>query len=411
MRFKAVAVGVLMLAAGVGAQVPVAPAGRVSPPDLRGTREELGEAMREYAAAEAATAADFDRAVAASKSAAELLAVSTRSTAELAARRRPSVERVLAGVRPIAATPAAAEGLTWVAATHAAGLSAEAAGLLKAHHLTRHETLGLAYHSKDDPTLWSEALLKAIRAAADVPEAHRHGLLMALAVTKQNQAEVARAVRAMSAPQLAMWRVGHGPELLAFYRGLDLKATEAEAVALFGEFGAKYGPGQYRRSLTFADYAKSSVFEIQNLQVGQVVPDFVGEDFAGAKYRPGQSRGKVVAVVFYGGLGGVTPTTLGHMGALVGDMKGLPFELVAVHSGADRAKVADALAGVSATWRNLCCGAEKSSTDLATAWNVQRDATTYLLDAEGVIRRKGVPFGQALHYEVQALLAEHAAKK
>ena len=411
MRFQAVALGVLMLTTSVGAQLPVAPAGRVLPIHEPGTLAELAEAMREFAAAAPSAFADFQRVAPSCKSAEELVALSTRSATELADRRRPAVAQVLAGVRPIAATPAAVQALAWVAASRAAGLSAEAAGLLKAHHLAHRETVSLAYGSREDPTLWSEALLKALRASADVPEDLRPGILEALAVTKQNQAEAAKALRAMSPSQVKMWLVGHGPELLASYRGLDIKATEAEAVSLFGQFGESNPLAQYRRSLTYADFAKSSAFEIRNLQVGQVAPDFTGEDFDGAKYRLSESRGKVVAVVFYGELGGEPSKTVAHLETLAADMKGLPFQLVAVHSGRDRAKVADALAGAGATWRNLWCGAEKSSTDIASAWNVHRDATIYFLDAGGVIRVKGLPFGQSLHYEVKALLAEHAAKK
>jgi len=77
----------------------------------------------------------------------------------------------------------------------------------------------------------------------------------------------------------------------------DRNPKEAEKV--FEEVAAQYPDVTgYRTSL--ADMAKSQLFEIRNLKIGQVAPDITGKTVDGKKLKLSTYRGKVVVLDFWG---------------------------------------------------------------------------------------------------------------
>ena len=53
-------------------------------------------------------------------------------------------------------------------------------------------------------------------------------------------------------------------------------------------------------SSTFAKSAKADIFELENLSVGCIAPDFEAEDENGVKFKLSDYRGKVVVLDFWG---------------------------------------------------------------------------------------------------------------
>jgi hypothetical protein len=69
---------------------------------------------------------------------------------------------------------------------------------------------------------------------------------------------------------------------------------EAEARRLFDELKKDYPDSQY------AAQAEGATFEIENLQIGKVAPDFEATDEKGVKFKLSDYRGKVVVLDFWG---------------------------------------------------------------------------------------------------------------
>jgi hypothetical protein len=72
-----------------------------------------------------------------------------------------------------------------------------------------------------------------------------------------------------------------------------------EAEKLFEDIAANYGDVKYGDD-SLADAAKSELFEIRNLAIGQVAPDIKGQDVDGKEFKLSDYRGKVVVIDFWG---------------------------------------------------------------------------------------------------------------
>jgi thiol-disulfide isomerase/thioredoxin len=319
---------------------------------------------------------------------------------------RPAAEKVMAGVRPHAADPAAVEPLVWVVnASGGSDVGDEAADLLRKHHLTRKQTIELAYRSKRAPMKWTEPLLRAQLAAADLPRADRPRALLALAVVRQTHSQLRGMLAEMSDDQLSQMNGTYGKTTVAWFRTIDAAQAEAEAVRLFAELAEKYGSETLFGRLTFGDVAASSIFEIRNLSVGKPAPDISGEDTDGVKFKLSDYRGKVVVLSFWGSWCGPCMALVPYERELVDRLGGKPFALIGVNSDADKAKLRAAMDEAKITWRSFWCGEKGPEGDIPSAWNVTGWPTVYVLDHKGVIRAKQVT-GKALDRVVDKLVGE-----
>lgn len=93
-----------------------------------------------------------------------------------------------------------------------------------------------------------------------------------------------------------------------------------------------------------------------------------------------------------------------HERSLVERLAGEPFALLGVNSDRDREKLKEVLEEEKITWRSWWDGGSTSG-PIATKWNVSGWPTIYVLDANGVIRYKGVR-GSAMDKAVDTLLEE-----
>ncbi len=94
-----------------------------------------------------------------------------------------------------------------------------------------------------------------------------------------------------------------------------------------------------------------------------------------------------------------------HERSLVKQLAGKPFALIGVNSDKDREALKEVMKEKNITWRSFWNGEEGTRGPISTKWNVRGWPTIYLLDAEGVVRYKGVR-GDDMDRALESLLAE-----
>jgi tRNA(Ile2) C34 agmatinyltransferase TiaS len=101
-----------------------------------------------------------------------------------------------------------------------------------------------------------------------------------------------------------------------------------------------------------------------------------------------------------------------HERSLVKRLEGKPFALVGVNSDRDRAALKKAMEKENITWRSFWDGGGTRGS-VATRWAVRGWPTLYLIDHQGVIRKKwvGSPGDKVLDREIDRLVKEAEAKK
>jgi hypothetical protein len=98
----------------------------------------------------------------------------------------------------------------------------------------------------------------------------------------------------------------------------------------------------------------------------------------------------------------------------VENQKGKPFALLGVHvGGASTAVVKETMEKNKLPWRTFVDPGNAGRGPIATSWNHTATPTFYLLDAQGIIRRKwvGAPDEKALDAAVESLVRETEERK
>lgn len=99
-----------------------------------------------------------------------------------------------------------------------------------------------------------------------------------------------------------------------------------------------------------------------------------------------------------------------HERSLVNKLSGKPFVLIGVNSDRDPEQLKKDLKENQVTWRSFQ-NERKGEKSISTDWNVQGWPTLYLIDHQGVIKKKwlGSPGNETLDKEVEMLV--QAAEK
>jgi peroxiredoxin len=175
-----------------------------------------------------------------------------------------------------------------------------------------------------------------------------------------------------------------------------------EAGELFDRITREFGQVVNLDGSPLADQAKTELFELRRLGVGQPAPEIEGQDLDGRKMKLSDYRGKVVVLTFWGTWCGPCMEMVPDERTLVQQMTGKPFALIGINSDHDEAKLRKALEKEKIIWPSFRDGARGP---ISKAWNVQSWPTVYVLDGEGIIRYRDVR-GQALFDAVEELIRQ-----
>ncbi len=104
-----------------------------------------------------------------------------------------------------------------------------------------------------------------------------------------------------------------------------------------------------------------------------------------------------------------------HERSLVKKMEGRPFALIGVNSDRDKQVIKSGLKTHQINWRSFWCGQQGTGGKIPRDFKVQGWPTLYLIDHNGVIRKKwtGAPSAAILDREIEKVVkeAESASKK
>ena len=248
----------------------------------------------------------------------------------------------------------------------------------------------------------AQRLLRSVKDKSSVKEI-RGRAAFALADSLDASAERARQVQAMDEPTRS--RTIHLEGLLAVGQLLDAKPAEllAEAEQLFAEVQRDYADVE-GFDATLGERAKSRLFELRTLAVGNEAPDIGGNDLDGEPLHLKEYRGKVVVLTFWGNWCGPCRAMYPHERELVERLEDKPFVLLGVNSDRDRNQLRLVMEQEGITWRSWWDGGSTRG-PIARLWNVDRWPTIYVLDHQGVIRFKNIR-GDALDEAVDQLIAQ-----
>jgi hypothetical protein len=92
-----------------------------------------------------------------------------------------------------------------------------------------------------------------------------------------------------------------------------------------------------------------------------------------------------------------------HQRELVSRLQGKPFTLLGINSDRDRSDLGKRMKDEQITWPQMHEGSERA---ISKRWNVRGYPTVYILDHEGVIRKKGFLDDAEVAKTVDELLAK-----
>lgn len=175
------------------------------------------------------------------------------------------------------------------------------------------------------------------------------------------------------------------------------KEATAAADQKFERVITEFGDLKQRGS-KLRDLAKPELSELRRLTLGKPAPEIEGEDLDGRPMKLSDYRGKVVVLTFW---------WLGYTEApdhrkLVERMAGKPFAFVGVYGDDDLANAKAEIEQYGITWPSFRDG---RGGPISTDWNIHGWPSVWVIDAQGVIRFRGLR-GAELYQAVDRLLSE-----
>jgi thiol-disulfide isomerase/thioredoxin len=306
--------------------------------------------------------------------------------------------------------PVAVDAIVWVLNNDASSPAGQAAAeLLLRHHASRKETLAVAKSSAfQDACPATETLVRGLIQRSE-HENRKGALLPYLAAVLIKKADTARSLKGEGEQGFSLKH--RDPAIIRYLQSAKPDPLSAEARHLLEQSIETLvrDPSKNEARIRFA---KKLLFEIDHLAVGKLAPDIAGKDLDGRPLRLSDYRGKVVVLKFWATWCGPCMAMLPHDRALARRLASQPFALLGVDSDKDPMRVRRLLEEKQIPWSSWWDGGTTAG-PIATQWNVSGLwgwPTTYVLDARGVIRYKGVR-GQAMDDAADFLLWEMSGKK
>ena len=335
-----------------------------------------------------------------------------RAYSEIRQLRFDASKKVLELSAPNASETAAVDLLVWAAIVPSEEARQPAVELLATHHLTHESTIrfALRHHLLLSPAI--ESLLRAQLDAIDPTDAQHPKLLIALAESMQSKAAAVARFQIAGPAELELYeKRALSRSLIDQWKSLDSQRLQDDAVALFTRLEKEHGQKPIREGSerTFADLARSAIFEIQHLGIGKQAPEIEGKDLAGRPMKLSDFRGKVVMLTFWASWCGPCMALVPHEKEIVERYKDSPFALIGINGDSEKAKAEEAIQKEGITWRSFACGEKGPDGELPRSWNVSGWPTIYLIDSKGTIRAKD-RYDAALDEELEKLIKEAAGK-
>ncbi len=233
----------------------------------------------------------------------------------------------------------------------------------------------------------------------------------------RHQQELASAARDMNDPVRGEARLeilnasgpGRRTERL---RALDPGKLERDAEECFDRTIKEFGDVQPmgKDDAPLGELATGMLFKMHHLGIGRTAPEIEGEDIDGKPMKLSDFRGKVDEVAFWATWCGPCMSRVPHEKALVEKMKDRPFVLIGVNCDDDREKVKTVSAEKGISWRSFWNGG--ATKGIPVQWGIRSWGTTYLIDANGVIRDDSLVYFHDLHFSdtpdkmIETLVAE-----
>lgn len=204
----------------------------------------------------------------------------------------------------------------------------------------------------------------------------------------------------------AFFKAMLGGDGLKRLQASDPAKLDAEAAGLYRRIVERY-PDARNASGNLAGQAEGRIFSIQNLRIGKVAPDIVGQDLDGKPMKLSDFRGKVVVLNFWATWCGPCMALIPQERALVGRLTGRPFALVGFDGDEDKGVARKVAEKEAMTWRSFWDGGQHES-PIVARWGIDSWPTIYVLDPQGVIRFQGMDFPNEEKFEevVDHLLGE-----
>lgn len=170
-----------------------------------------------------------------------------------------------------------------------------------------------------------------------------------------------------------------------FLNESDAPAMEEEAAGLLERAATEYGDVK-EDGIPLAEIAGGELFELRFLSIGKPAPEIEGEDVDGQRFKLSDYKGKVVLLTFSGNWCGPCRAAYPRERALVEKFRNRPFVLLSVNTDEERTTLKKSIDSGEITWR--CWWDGGVGGPITTRWSPQVFPTSYVIDHEGVIRRR-----------------------
>lgn len=144
---------------------------------------------------------------------------------------------------------------------------------------------------------------------------------------------------------------------------------------------------------------------VRGPRIGQPAPDIVGVDLEGESFKLSDYRGKIVVVSYWAQWCKYCVDLFPHEKALVEKFKDQPVVLIGVNGDPTIERGKASQDKHQLTWRSFWVGDPEGP--VPTEWGVDGWPTTFIIDANGVLRHRFVgPQPQHVEHAVERLLRE-----